>query len=108
MEHILIKVYGSISCVNQQLYDAAKLVVDEQDEDTIELDGDFFTITFEGIYFMIDEFIEAIKPHLTKDCSGKIDYIDVDEWTLTRFWIDNGIITSNSAGLNHVMDHSGH
>ena len=108
MEHILIKVYGSISNATPALYEAAKDAVAELDEDAVELDGTFFTITFEGIYFMIDEFMDAIKPHLTKESSGRIDYIDVDEWTLTRFWIEGGLVTHNTAGLNHVMDHSGH
>ncbi|MCG8532068.1 MAG: hypothetical protein MI749_15585 [Desulfovibrionales bacterium] len=108
MEHILIKVYGSISHASPALYEAAKHVVAEQADDAVDLDGTFFTISFEGIYFMMDEFIDAIKPHLTKECSGRIDYIDVDEWTLTRFWIENGLITHNTADLNHVMDHSGH
>lgn len=108
MEHILIKVYGSISNANTELFNAALRVVEEQDENAVELDGTFFTISFEGIYFMIDEFITAIKPHLTRECSGRIDYIDVDDWTLTRFWIEGGLITHNTADLNHVMDHSGH
>lgn len=108
MEHVLIKVYGSISNASPELFAAAQEVVQEVDEDAVELDDTFFTITFEGIYFMIDEFIEAIKPHLTQESSGRIDYIDVDEWTLTRFWIEGGFITQNTAGLNHVMDHSGH
>lgn len=108
MEHILIKVYGSISNASPKLYAAALAMIEEQDENAVELDGTFFTISFEGIYFMMDEFIEAIKPHLTKECSGRIDYIDVDEWNLTRFWIEGGLITQNTAGLNHIMDHSGH
>ncbi|OBQ50294.1 hypothetical protein [Halodesulfovibrio spirochaetisodalis] len=108
MEHILIKVYGSISNASPELYQAALSFIEEQDEDAVELDGTFFTISFEGIYFMIDEFMDAIKPHLTKECSGRIDYIDVDEWSLTRFWIEGGLVTHNTANLNHVMDHSGH
>jgi len=108
MEHILIKVYGSISNASPELFAAALAMIEEQDEDAVELDGTFFTISFEGIYFMMDEFIDAIKPHLTKECSGRIDYIDVDEWRLTRFWLEGGLITQNTADLNHVMDHSGH
>ncbi|MCT4628208.1 hypothetical protein [Halodesulfovibrio sp.] len=108
MEHILIKVYGSISNANAELFNAALGVVEEQDENAVELDGTFFTISFEGIYFMIDDFIAAIKPHLTRECSGRIDYIDVDDWSLTRFWIEGGLITHSTADLNHVMDHSGH
>ena len=108
MEHILIKVYGSISNATPELFEAARKAVESVDEDAIDMSGSLLTISFEGIYFMIDDFIDAIKPYLSKEHSGRIDYIDIDEWTLTRFWIEGGLITQNTAGLNNVMDHSGH
>ncbi|UZP69072.1 hypothetical protein N1030_08915 [Desulfovibrio mangrovi] len=104
MEQIIIKVYGSISPAGNELLQAAQRVADE----SVSLEGDMLLISHEGMYFMIDDFIEAIKPHLGKGSEGRIDYIDMDEWTLTRYRIQDGLITRSEAGLNQVMDYSGH
>lgn len=66
------------------------------------------SIQYEGMFFPIDELFEALRPCMTPETEGHIDYIDMDEWTLTRHSITNGLVTSNTVSLNHVMDHSGH
>ncbi len=104
MEQVLVKVYGSITPADQALLRAAQSVAEE----SVSLSGDMLLVSHEGIYFMMEDFLAAIKPCLRTGCEGRIDYIDVDEWTLTRYWIRDGIITHSTAGLNHVMDHSGH
>ena len=115
MEKIYIKVHGSITNATSQLAEAAteilpSIVADASsyDEKIIDLDGSLLSIHFEGLYFMIDDFLAAISPHITQDMEGRIDYIDMDEWTMTRFWINKGMLSHNTADLNQVMDFSGH
>lgn len=104
MEQIIIKVYGSITPANQAMLNAVQNIA----EGSISLDGDVLLISHEGMYFMIDECIDALKPLMDKDCEGRIDYIDMDEWTLSRYWIHGGLVTHSTVGLNQVMAYSGH
>lgn len=104
MEHIIIKVYGHVSPASQAMFDALAPLAPEH----VVLEGTLLRISFEGLYFMMDDFMDALKPHLGKGCEGKIDYIDMDEWTLTRYRITDGLVTTSSAGLNQVMAYSGH
>lgn len=113
MEHILIKVYGSVQPATQGMCDAARNAaqgmgeLDDIDE-VVALDGSLLTFHFEGMYFPLDDVLAALGPMMGKECEGRIDYIDMDEWTLTRFWIQGGLVTQNTASLNQVMDYSGH
>ena len=54
------------------------------------------------------ELADAIAPHLTPDCQGRIDHIDMDAWRLTRYLITGTQMKKSSAGLNHVLAYSGH
>ncbi|GFM31966.1 hypothetical protein LN040_06665 [Desulfovibrio subterraneus] len=104
MEHIIIKVYGSVTPAGEDMLHAVQQVAEE----SVSLEGNMLLVSHEGVYFMIEDFIEALKPHLGKGSEGRIDYIDMDEWTLTRYRIQDGLITRSQAGLNQVMDYSGH
>ncbi len=104
MDQIMVKVYGSVTPADDAMLQAVSAVA----PDAVSLSGDTLLLSHEGIFFMLDDFLTALRPHLGPASSGRIDYIDMDEWTLTRHWIDNGLLTSNTASLNQVMEYSGH
>lgn len=104
MEQIIVKVYGHVSPASEGMLDAVRPIAD----DAVALEGTMLLVSFEGMYFMIEEFMEALAPHLARGCEGRIDYIEMDAWTLTRFWIKDGLVSSSSASLNQVMAYSGH
>ncbi|MEI3478163.1 MAG: hypothetical protein V8Q84_02610 [Bilophila sp.] len=52
--------------------------------------------------------LEAVRPFLKPESAGKIDLIDMEQWTLTRTTFAGTAMTTKTVGLNHVLDYSGH
>lgn len=77
------------------------------------LERDILRISWEGMYFPVDEALEALKRALPPDAQGKFDYLDLEEWTLTRHVFQPGAggeaaFNAATRSLNHVLDYSGH
>jgi len=72
------------------------------------LDGDLLRISWEGIYFPVDEVLEALAARLPHDAQGKLDSLDLEGWVLTRHIFCDGAFTASTRSLNHVLDYSGH
>lgn len=75
----------------------------EFDPDSLEL-----SLSFEGFYFPIDEFRRVLQEPFQGDLSGKLDYIDLENWRLTRTVFNVDGAKTSSASLNHVLEYSGH
>lgn len=105
MEHVLVKVYGAIHPATPEMLQAASSVVDAN---CLELEGDMLRISFEGVWFMIDELIEVLIPLLYEGSAGRIDYIDVEAWKLHRYNFTGNNVTLSSRDLNTILDYSGH
>lgn len=107
----IIKVYGNFwpahPCLAQELASVAKLAI-PMAENAINLTGDLLTISFEGIFFPVDEIIAILQRHLEQGSQGKLDVIDLEEWRLTRNRFEAGKITQRSSPLNNVLAWSGH
>lgn len=107
---ILVKVYGNLSPYEPELAEKLKTVLKGcyPPEEALRIDGDLLLISFEGIYFPLDEVITLISADLYPSMTGKVDYLDIENWRLVRYVINKGIITRSEAPLNNVMDYSGH
>lgn len=111
MNNIIVKVYGYLRpCSENELPPlcAALRVLGEAGPETLRLSGDLLNISYEGTYFPIEDFLSALSPLLSADRKGKIDYIDMEGWTLTRYSFENGFITTAKGDLNNVLSFSGH
>jgi len=78
------------------------------------LKGDILQITWEGVYFPLDEVLQALSACLPPEAEGKIDFLDLEGWSLTRHVLLQGTKPGQPDRfsiaircLNHVMDHSG-
>lgn len=105
---ILIKVYGSFWPADEQLCKqigelSASALPEAPD---IVLEGNLLKISFEGIYFPIDEVLEALKKEVSGQ--GKIDVLDIEDWQMSRHLIQAGHIGMSKMPLNNVLDFSGH
>lgn len=83
-------------------------MVGEESEGILSLAGNLLNIAYEGCYFPVEEFLAALKPELEAASQGKLDYIDMEKWTLTRYTFNGGLVTFSTRGLNDVLAHSGH
>lgn len=109
----LLKVYGHVYPVSQTFFaDLAQACVtalpDDADEPVLTQEGDMARFSFEGSYFPVEEALEALTRHLRPEHQGKLDVLDLENWRLVRHVFARGRVTSSSAPLNNVLDHSGH
>ncbi len=110
-QDILIKVYGHIWPVSEDIVEALRPHFPASEhmdaEEMLEYDKDMLRLAYEGIYLDMEEILPIIQRFLQAESQGKIDYIDVEAWTLTRHSIQQGLMTVSSTSINSVMDYSG-
>ncbi len=109
----LLKVYGHVYPVSDDFYAAleqacAGAMPDEDDVPVLERDGDMARISFEGMYFPVDEVLAVLGEQLCPEHKGKLDVLDMEGWRLNRYTFNCGRIESHRAPLNNVLDYSGH
>ena len=68
----------------------------------------YFPHQLRGRLLPLDDVLDALRPLLCAESSGKIDLIDMEAWTLTRAAFSGTEITVKTVGLNHVLAYSGH
>lgn len=112
---LLLKVYAAFAPAAQE--DFLKLseacssaIASEDDHDPfVTLHGDLLRISFEGIYFPLDDVAPVIQELAEKKAAGKMDVLDMENWRMTRYQAKgDGRLEIRSAPLNSVMDYSGH
>ena len=88
------KTYGHLFPADQHIADAVGAVLSDWNiPECTELEGDIFRISFEGVFFPLDDVLDALRPLLCAESSGKIDLIDMEAWTLTRAAFSGVILT---------------
>lgn len=103
------KAYGHLFPADRHVADAVDAVLSDWNiPECTEREGDIFRISFEGVFFPLDDVLEALRPLLCAESSGKIDLINMENWTLTRATFSGTEITVKTVGLNHVLAYSGH
>ena len=109
IELLLIHNVRRLRRADQHIADAVGAVLSDWNiPECTELEGDIFRISFEGVFFPLDDVLDALRPLLCAESSGKIDLIDMEAWTLTRAAFSGTEITVKTVGLNHVLAYSGH
>ena len=113
--NVLLKVYGHVWPAPPALEAALAALAGEAvppaepgAPPVLERVGDMLRISFEGMFFPIDDAVAALRAHIGPTAQGKLDCIDLDAWSLTRHSIAAGVVSSGTVPLNHVLDHSGH
>ena len=73
------KTYGHLFPADQHIADAVGAVLSDWNiPECTELEGDIFRISFEGVFFPLDDVLDALRPLLCAESSGKIDLIDME------------------------------
>lgn len=108
MRPVIVKVYGSLHPADEAALTAVSAVLaDWYINDAVELKGDLLRISHEGEYFPAEEVVEALRPFLTGAGDGKLDVIDLEAWTLRRFFFRHGRVASRVASLDQALDSCG-
>ena len=97
------KTYGHLFPADQHIADAVGAALSDWNiPECTELEGDIFRISFEGVFFPLDDVEASVGEDLD------LDLIDMEAWTLTRAAFSGTEITVKTVGLNHVLAYSGH
>ncbi len=94
MQNVLVKVYGFLESPDRQGLENCLIALQEictnwyLDSDIIELDGNIMTFSFEGTHFPVDDIAKELQKYISEQSKGKLDYLDLENWTLTRFFLD--------------------
>ena len=106
------KAYGNLHPANERILRALEAVFDTWglavDLELAGSDGALLRLSFEGVFFPEDDVVNAIRPFLTPQSTGKLDIINVEDWTLTRYMFDAGQLHRGQRDLNQVLEYSGH
>jgi hypothetical protein len=114
MRQALVKVYAAFHPADNACLEAVAPAGQNAlgNEDWLSLERGMLRISFEGLCFPLDDTLRALESCLGADASGKLDYLDLESWELTRceYPAQNGRtgFTRSSRGLNHVLAYSGH
>ena len=104
----LIKVYAALYPADAAAREAGNAVLASwYVDDAAELAGDLRRISHEGEYFPTGEVVEALKPFLREDSRGRLDEIDLEAWTLRRWFFDYGRLMSRRASLDQALESCG-
>lgn len=116
---VVLKVYASFAPVRPWVVDRLTAIAREamgrEDEEVpiVSVLGDMVRLSFEGLYFPWDEATVVFEKAVAEGARGKMDVLDMENWTMTRFESaeERGTggfhLKRGKVPLNHVMDFSG-
>lgn len=107
---VLVKVYGGFKPAAPDLAQALESEINKaipSENAHVSLAGDLCALSFEGIYFPLDEILEAIERHATSMTGGRLDVLDLENWRLYRHEIADGKMEVHQNNLDNVLDYSG-
>lgn len=114
MKGVLVKVYAAFHPAGQgcpaRVERAAANALGN--DDWLFMEGDMLRISFEGVFFPLDDVLSALEACLEPHSAGKLDYLDLEAWSLTRCLFQpgaqGGTFERSVRSLNHILDYSGH
>ena len=101
MQRPPIRVFAVIHDLDVEQGDA--LARDFPFEEVIR-DGNAMELEYEGVYFPVDEFVEALTPLVTGKVVAHVDAIDNDAWTITRYKITAEETKTRTVDIDNVME----
>jgi hypothetical protein len=74
--------------------------------ETAEYADGVLALEHEGRWADVDGFIDALAAVTDAGCHGHLDVIDNDAWTITRYVLAAGKMTSQTFGINDVLENT--
>jgi hypothetical protein len=96
-----VRVYGDFHRIYPDIFEKIK---DSIPFDQVKYDGDVLRLDHEGVYLMIDDFLELITGLLPEGGYGHVEYIDHLDWVVTRYTITPGSIQEKRIPVDNVLD----
>ncbi len=108
MKQELVKIYGNVHPAGPELFGAVRAVLEAWHlGDCVELDGDLLRLAHEGVFFPTEDVLETLGPFLSCSSSGRLDVLDLEAWTLTRYRFEGRRTLPSIRSLNDILAYSG-
>lgn len=105
MRPVIVKAYGAFSPATEEVFLAVYAVLkDWYIPEAVELKGDMVRISYEGDSFPAEEVVDALRPFLCEKSEGKLDILDIEAWTLHRYFFDHGLLRERKATLDKALE----
>ena len=105
MRPVIVKAYGALSPAAEEALLAVRAVLEDwYIPEAVELKGDMLRISYEGDAFPDVEVVEAIRPFLRADSEGKLDILDLEGWTLHRYFFNDGQLRDHQVTLDKALE----
>jgi hypothetical protein len=96
-----VRVYADFHRITPEVFERIK---DSLPFDQVEYDGDVLRLDHEGVYLMVDDFLDTMKDLLPEGGYGHLEYIDHLDWVVTRYTITPGKIEEKRIPVDNVLD----
>ena len=105
MRPVLVKAYGALNPATEEAYQAVLAVLkDWYIPEAVELKGDLLRISYEGEVLPDAEEVEAMRPFHCDESEGKHYILDLEAWTLHRYFFAYGRLRDHTATLDKALE----
>ena len=101
MRNAAIRVYASITGLSPE---QAEALEEEYDFSDSRFQDESLELEYEGLFFPIDDFVDSVMELLPPEAEARIDYIDNDDWTITRHTLSDGELTTAHRNIDDMLE----
>ncbi|OLN25087.1 hypothetical protein DVDV_3632 [Desulfovibrio sp. DV] len=98
-----LRVYGEVRGLSEAAW--ARLA-DECPFETADYADGVLSLEHEGRWVDVESFMDALAGAVDAGGQGHLDSIDNDAWTITRYVLEAGKMTSQTFGINDVLENT--
>lgn len=96
-----VRIYGDFHRISPEIFEQLKESIPF---DQVEYDGDILRLDYEGVYILVDDFMEKVRDLLPEDGYGHVEFIDNLDWEVIRYTITPGKIEEKKVKVDNVLD----
>lgn len=107
MKEIIVKAYGWLEPANEEILQTLEPILRSwYIEDAMCLEDGALRLAYEGEYFPHEEIARALFPFLNEKSKGKMDIMDLEAWTLQRYFFDTSQVIVSNTGFSALAKKS--
>ncbi len=96
-----VQIYGDFFGISP---DAYKLLQEKLPFADVSFSGNSLHVGHEGSFLLVDEILSDISKLMNDKGDGKLDVIDKQEWTLTRYHVKKDSVIEKKINIDNVLD----